>query len=88
MTVYWKKSVTAVRPRYEYHLTERGRDFRPVIIALAEWGNRHFATEGRQIQLVEKETQRLVHAMMVDAETGHPLTPEKYALVPGPAASP
>lgn len=83
-----KVCYSSTPPRYEYHLTERGRDFRPVIIALAEWGNRHFATEGRQIQLVEKETQRLVHAMMVDAETGHPLTPEKYALVPGPAASP
>lgn len=74
--------------RYEYHLTERGRDFRPVILALAEWGNRHFAPEGRQIQLVEKETQRLVHAVMVDSETGQPLTPDKYSMVPGPAASP
>lgn len=73
--------------RYEYQLTERGRDFRPVILALAEWGNRHFAPEGRQIQLVEKETQRLVHAIMVDKETGNPITPEKYVMVPGPAAS-
>jgi DNA-binding HxlR family transcriptional regulator len=26
-------------PRYEYHLTPRGRDFRMVLLALAEWGN-------------------------------------------------
>ncbi|MCQ4010610.1 hypothetical protein FK521_28115, partial [Klebsiella pneumoniae] len=45
-------------PRYEYHLTQRGRDFRMVLLALAEWGNRHFAPEGRQMQLVETATQR------------------------------
>ncbi len=74
-------------PRFEYHLTERGRDFRPVLLALAEWGNRHFSPEGQQIQLVEKETLRQVQAVMVDKETGQPLTAEKYAMVPGPAAS-
>src|ERR1700735_3210478 len=26
-------------PRYEYVLTERGRDFRPVMLALLAWGN-------------------------------------------------
>jgi DNA-binding HxlR family transcriptional regulator len=28
-------------PRYEYILTEKGRDFRPVLIAMTAWGNRH-----------------------------------------------
>ena len=83
-----KVCYSSTPPRHEYHLTELGRVFRPVILALAEWGNRHFAPEGRQIQLVEKETQRLVHAVMVDEATGQPLTPDKYAMVPGPAASP
>src|ERR1700712_2507399 len=32
-------------PRYAYCLTDRGRDFRPVVQALAVWGNRHFAPE-------------------------------------------
>src|SRR5258707_15036140 len=30
-------------PRDEYLLTERGRDFRPVLLSLLPWGNRHFA---------------------------------------------
>ncbi len=30
-------------PRYEYRLTEAGRDFRTVILAMLAWGNRHFA---------------------------------------------
>ncbi len=29
--------------RYEYHLTEKGRDLYPVILALLEWGDRWFA---------------------------------------------
>src|SRR5215210_462246 len=33
-------------PRDEYLLTPRGRDFRPVIVALMAWGNKHFAPEG------------------------------------------
>ncbi|WP_342322115.1 helix-turn-helix domain-containing protein [Kosakonia sp. BYX6] len=83
-----KVSYSTTPPRYEYHLTARGHDFRPVILALAEWGNRYFSPEGAQIQLVERQTQRPVEAIMVDKATGEPITPEKYVMVPGPAASP
>src|SRR5919204_89646 len=36
-------------PRYEYLLTERGRDFRPVLLALLAWGNKHFTPEGASV---------------------------------------
>src|SRR5271156_6693251 len=36
-------------PRDEYLLTERGRDFRPVLWALIAFGNKHFATEGPSV---------------------------------------
>src|SRR3978361_1406222 len=32
-------------PRHEYVLTEMGRDFRPVMITMMAWSNRHFAPE-------------------------------------------
>lgn len=83
-----KVSYSTTPPRYEYHLTALGRDFRPVILALAEWGNRYFSPEGAQIQLVERKTERPVEAIMVDKATGEPITSEKYVLAPGPAASP
>ena len=44
-------------PRYEYILTEMGRDFRPVIVAMFAWGNRHFAPEGASVLLVDKKTR-------------------------------
>src|ERR1700730_2508745 len=33
-------------PRDEYVPPSRGRDFRPVLVALFAWGNRHFAPAG------------------------------------------
>jgi hypothetical protein len=33
----------------EYHLTDKGLDFKPVIIALTEWGDRWAAPEGPPI---------------------------------------
>ena len=35
-------------PRYEYLLTERGRDFRTVIAAMYEWGARNFSDPGQE----------------------------------------
>jgi len=32
-------------PRYEYLLTERGRDFRMVIAAMFDWGSRNFGDD-------------------------------------------
>src|ERR1700754_3932307 len=43
-------------PRDEYVPTARGRDFRPVLIALLAWGNKHFAPEGASGRLVDTET--------------------------------
>ena len=37
-------------------LTERGRDFRPVLWALLAWGNRHFAPEGPNVVIVDGDT--------------------------------
>ena len=83
-----KVCYSSTPPRYEYHLTQSGRDFRMVLLALAEWGNRQFSPEGRQMQLVESETQRPVEPMLVDKATGEEIIPGKYTMGPGPAASP
>src|SRR6266513_490550 len=37
-------------PRDEYVLTARGRDFRPILVALLAWGNKHFARERPRAQ--------------------------------------
>src|SRR5712691_8171852 len=60
-------------PRDEYLLTPRGRDFRPVVVALYAWGNRHFAPEGASVVLVDAATGRPADPVLVDRPTGRPL---------------
>src|ERR1700692_1799550 len=44
------------RARSEYVLTETGRDFRPVLVSLLAWGNKHFAPEGASVLLADTAT--------------------------------
>ncbi|MDB5394078.1 MAG: transcriptional regulator [Rhodospirillales bacterium] len=74
-------------PRYEYVLTERGRDFRPVMIAMMAWGNRHFAPEGVQSMLVDVETGVEADPVLVDRTTLRPLTERDFTFAAGPAAT-
>jgi DNA-binding HxlR family transcriptional regulator len=74
-------------PRDEYVLTPRGRDFRPVVVALFAWGNRHFAPEGASVVLVDAATGRQADPVLVDRPTGRPLDEARYTFVAGPAAS-
>src|ERR1700726_3946137 len=74
-------------PRDEYLLTERGRDFRPVVLALLAWGNRHFAPEGASVMLVNRQTGAPVDPILADPATGRPVDEPVYGLVPGPAAN-
>jgi DNA-binding HxlR family transcriptional regulator len=69
-------------PRYEYLLTDMGRDFRPVIVAMFAWGNRHFAPEGASVLLVDKRTQRAADPVLVDRRSGRPLNERRAAFRP------
>jgi DNA-binding HxlR family transcriptional regulator len=74
-------------PREEYLLTERGRDFRPVLWALLAWGNRHFAPEGPSVVIVDKETGTVADPILVDRTTLRPMTEATFRSAPGPAAT-
>ncbi len=73
-------------PRDEYVLTERGRDFRPVLWAMLAWGNKHFAPEGPSVVIVDEETGALADPVMVDRISGRPLTAPSFRTAAGPAA--
>ncbi|MDI9847459.1 helix-turn-helix domain-containing protein [Rhodoblastus sp. 17X3] len=70
--------------RHEYVLTNCGRDFRPVVIALLAWGNRHFAPEGRAVSLVDRETGLEADPILVDAVSGRPMSDPIFKLVRSP----
>jgi DNA-binding HxlR family transcriptional regulator len=74
-------------PRDEYILTEMGRDFRPVIVAMFAWGNRHFAPEGASVLLVDKKTRAKADPVLVDRRSGRPLSERHFVFTAGPSAS-
>ena len=82
-----KRRYSARPPRDEYVLTERGRDFRPVLLALLAYGNRHFAPEGASVMVVDAATGEPAEPVVVDKSTGRVLAEPEFAVVAGPAAS-
>jgi len=72
--------------RDEYRLTERGRDFRPVLWSLLAWGNRHFAPEGPSVVLVDAATGALADPVLVDRASGRVMTAPAFRSAAGPAA--
>jgi DNA-binding HxlR family transcriptional regulator len=68
-------------PRYEYVLTERGRDFRPVLWALLAWGNRHFAPEGPSVVVVDTATGETAEPVLVDRRTGKVMVEPEFRSV-------
>jgi DNA-binding HxlR family transcriptional regulator len=81
-----RQRYSAHPPRDEYHLTERGRDFRSVLVAMLAWGNRHFAPEGASVVIVDAATGMPADPILVDRATLRPLVAPDYRLAPGPAA--
>jgi len=81
-----RRRYNARPPRFEYVLTERGRDFRPVLMSLLTWGNKHFAPEGPSVIVVDTETGKPVDAVLVDRASGVPLAGPRFRAAPGPAA--
>jgi DNA-binding HxlR family transcriptional regulator len=73
-------------PRDEYLLTERGRDFRPVLWSLLAWGNKHFAPEGASVLLVDSKTGAPADPILVDRVSGRALTSPEFRSIAGPAA--
>jgi DNA-binding HxlR family transcriptional regulator len=74
--------------RFEYVLTDRGRDFWPVIVALYSWGAKHFPPQSPTVYLLDAETGRPVEPVLVDAPTGNPVDRDHAVFAPGPGASP
>ena len=73
-------------PRSEYVLTERGRDFRPVLWALLAWGNKHFAPEGASVVVIDtRRASRRTRCWWTD-NTGKLMVEPAFRSVPGPAA--
>src|SRR5258707_97997 len=60
----------SVRPqRFEYVPTQRGRDFRPVLLSLMAFGNKHFAPEGAMVEVIDTRTGKPADIGAFDKKT-------------------
>ena len=74
-------------PRYEYHLTEKGRALFPVIVSLMTWGDAWVAKSGPPLLFVDRATGAPIEPVLVDRRTGRAVEPGAVRGVPGPGAS-
>ena len=68
-------------PRDEYLLTGRGRDFRPVLLTLLAFGNRHFPPDRQSVRIVDKATRAEVEPILIDPATGARVDGPGYEIV-------
>jgi DNA-binding HxlR family transcriptional regulator len=73
-------------PRFEYVLTEMGNDFRPIVLSLMTWGNKHFAPEGVSVLLKNVETGEIAVPILTDKVSGREIEAGLFKVVAGPAA--
>ena len=71
-------------PRYDYRLTDKGRDLWPVITAMRQWGDRHAAPDGPPVQVVHKGCGRVSEAVLVCSSCGERLGARDVRAVAGP----
>ena len=75
-------------PRHDYVLTERGRDFRTVLLAMLDFGQRHFAIEGGGgARIVDATTGEAAEPMLIDRRSGKPLVEPDFRIVRGRRSS-
>jgi DNA-binding HxlR family transcriptional regulator len=74
--------------RYEYRLTARGWEVVPVLVAMAELGDRWgvSGTDGPPLIFVNRHTGATVRSTLVDQETGSPLGLRDLSAAEGPGA--
>jgi len=74
-------------PRSEYVLTDLCSSLRPVIIALAAWGNARLDPKARSMVLVDSDTGAEAEPVLVDRTTGRRVDGPDFVFTAGPAAS-
>jgi DNA-binding HxlR family transcriptional regulator len=75
-------------PRFEYHLTEKGRDLCHVITALRQWGDRWAAPDGEPLKVRHNNCGHASKAVLVCSHCGDRLELKDVTAFPGPGSVP
>jgi DNA-binding HxlR family transcriptional regulator len=73
------------RVRHEYRLTEKGFDLYPVLVAIADWGDRYLADPaGPPVEFAHRDCGAQVHAVLECTEGHRVERPRDLTPRPGP----
>jgi len=73
--------------RYEYRLTDKGRDLYPLIMAMVHWGDTHMAGKtGRPVLHRHLACGALFDPVLACSECGEPVDARGVHVLPGPGA--
>jgi DNA-binding HxlR family transcriptional regulator len=72
--------------RYEYRLTDKGRDLWPMTIALLKWGDRYYAEHGSPRLVLHRGCGGEVTEHLTCSKCGAELTARDVEARPGPGA--
>ena len=75
-------------PRFDYVLTERGRDLWPIMQAMKQWGDRWEAPNGTPVQLVHHTCGHIATVVPTCSACGEELRIGEMHTVLGPGAGP
>jgi DNA-binding HxlR family transcriptional regulator len=70
--------------RYDYRLTEKGKDLWPVLTAIRQWGDRWEAPGGAPLELVHKDCGHVAQVVGVCSACGEPVSRSDMRAVNGP----
>jgi DNA-binding HxlR family transcriptional regulator len=73
-------------PRFDYRLTEKGRDLWPVLTTMRQWGDKHAAPSGPPLELIHHSCGEISEAQLVCSGCGEPIGPRNVEAVAGPGA--
>jgi len=75
-----KRQYSQRPPRFEYVLTQSGRDFLPILVAIGAWGQK-YRGGGALSRLVDAETGVAVEPVVIDAVSGAPIGTRPLTLI-------
>jgi DNA-binding HxlR family transcriptional regulator len=74
-------------PRYDYRLTDKGRDLWPVLTTMRQWGDKYAAPGGAPLQLTHKGCGHVSEAVLTCSECGEGIGSRDVRAEPGPGAT-
>ncbi len=82
--VLWRQPYCEHPPRYDYRLTDKGRDLWPVLTTMRQWGDRYSAPAGPPMVVTHKACGSSADAVLVCGSCGERVGPRDVKAAVGP----